>query len=125
MRERQAVRKESNGGRPAVTKYAIMENMGGQYAYVKLSPKTGRTHQLRVHMSAIGHPIVGDDMYGGQAVSEGNFHFARQALHAREITFVHPGTLLTMTIKAPLPADLERLLTILRRGISPSPPAVV
>ena len=124
-REKQAVRKESNGGRPAVTRYEVLEPIGGRYSFVKLSPKTGRTHQLRVHMSAIGHPIVGDDTYGGQAVCDAEFRFRRQALHAKEITFVHPGTLETMTITAPLPADLMELLTILRRGISPSTPAVV
>jgi 23S rRNA pseudouridine1911/1915/1917 synthase len=119
VRERQAVRKESNGGRQAVTKYEIDEAFAS-HAFMKLTPKTGRTHQLRVHMSAIGHPMVGDDMYGGQPFVNGNFRFERQALHAREITFVHPGTLETMTITAPIPEDLTQLLRILRAGVSPS-----
>jgi len=124
VRERQAVRKESNGGRQAITKYEILESFAN-FAFVKLSPKTGRTHQLRVHMSAIGHPIVGDDMYGGQVFASGDYRLARQALHAQEITFVHPGTLKTITLKAPLPPDMVELLRILRQGISPSPASAV
>jgi 23S rRNA pseudouridine1911/1915/1917 synthase len=86
----------------------------------KLTPKTGRTHQLRVHLSAIGHPLVGDTMYGGRPFTSEKFVFQRQALHAAEITFVHPGTLATMTLKAPLPPDMAELLRILRAGRSPS-----
>jgi 23S rRNA pseudouridine1911/1915/1917 synthase len=88
----------------------------GKFAYVKLSPKTGRTHQLRVHMASIGHPMVGDTMYGGRIFEAGDFRFARQALHAFEITFVHPVTLETMTLSAPLPPDMTRLMKILREG---------
>ncbi|HVT90612.1 MAG TPA: RluA family pseudouridine synthase [Tepidisphaeraceae bacterium] len=116
IREKQAIRKIDNGGRPAVTKYEIKKTMtylGQKYALVRLSPKTGRTHQLRVHMAAIGCPIVGDTMYGGKVFEQGNLRFARQALHAFEITFVHPGTLKTITLAAPLPADFNELLAIL------------
>jgi 23S rRNA pseudouridine1911/1915/1917 synthase len=85
---------------------------------VKLSPKTGRTHQLRVHMAAIGHSMVGDTMYGGRILRIGEdddaFVFSRQALHAYEITFVHPVSLQTMTLKAPLPGDFSQLLAKLR-----------
>jgi len=118
-REKQAVRKESNGGRPATTIYQILESLtapsekSAKFAVVKLMPKTGRTHQLRVHMSALGFPIVGDSMYGGKPFSHGDFSFQRQALHAHEITFVHPGTLKTMTLTAPLPPDIRELLRLL------------
>jgi 23S rRNA pseudouridine1911/1915/1917 synthase len=111
------VRKESNGGKPAVTLYEVKEKLASsqqRFALVRLSPKTGRTHQLRVHMAAIGCPIVGDTMYGGRIFVEEDFHFERQALHAFEITFVHPGTLKSMTLTAPLPADLTGLLARLR-----------
>jgi 23S rRNA pseudouridine1911/1915/1917 synthase len=118
-REKQAVRKEANGGRPATTKYEVLETFA-QYALVKLTPKTGRTHQLRVHMATIGYPMVGDDMYGGRPLIDGDFRFERQALHAKEISFVHPGTLKMMTLSAPLPGDMEKLLRILRAGRSPS-----
>ncbi|MGA2230286.1 MAG: RluA family pseudouridine synthase [Tepidisphaeraceae bacterium] len=124
VREKQAVRKEANGGRQAVTKYEVLEKFG-KYALVKLTPKTGRTHQLRVHMSAIGHAMVGDTMYGGRPFSSGEFKFERQALHAERIAFVHPGTLLPMTLAAPLPADIVELLRILRQGVSPSANEVV
>src|SRR5262249_50865802 len=115
VREKQAVRKIEAGGKSAVTVYEAQETISPPrngrpegapaetFTLLKLSPKTGRTHQLRVHMSAIGHPIVGDTMYGGRVFESGNFRFERQALHAFEITFVHPGTLKTMTLSAPLP----------------------
>ena len=68
-------------------------------------------------MSHLGYPIVGDTMYGGRVFAHPGppeFRLERQALHAYEITFVHPGTLEPMTLRAPLPPDLERLTTILR-----------
>jgi 23S rRNA pseudouridine1911/1915/1917 synthase len=74
-------------------------------------------------MAAVGHPMVGDTMYGGRIFEAGGgepgaaaFRFARQALHAYEITFVHPGTFETMTLAAPLPPDITRLMEILRTG---------
>jgi len=67
-----------------------------------------------VHLSALGYPIVGDTMYGGRPVTLGDFKFERQALHAYQITFVHPTRLETMTLEAPLPPDITRLLEILR-----------
>jgi 23S rRNA pseudouridine1911/1915/1917 synthase len=101
-----------------------------RFSLMKLSPKTGRTHQLRVHMAAVGNPMVGDTMYGGRvfrlarsakpgasapgAGGDEIFEFSRQALHAAEITFVHPVTLATMTLKAPLPKDMQELTSILR-----------
>ena len=87
-----------------------------KFSLVKLSPKTGRTHQLRVHMSVSGWPIVGDTIYGGRIFEAGDFRLDRQALHAYQITFVHPATLKTMTLTAPLPPDITELLTILRAG---------
>lgn len=136
VREKQAVRKEESGGKPAVTKYQVMETFTSppgmqmdtgehaadrnkphppaKFSLIQLFPKTGRTHQLRVHMSAIGYPMVGDTMYGGRCVTLGDFRFARQALHAYQITFVHPVTLNTLTLEAPLPPDFQGLLTILR-----------
>jgi 23S rRNA pseudouridine1911/1915/1917 synthase len=116
-REKQAVRKIENGGRPAVTKYEIEEILGAaaqRFSLVKLTPKTGRTHQLRVHMSVIGYPMVGDTVYGGRVFENESFRFERQALHAFEITFVHPGTLKTLTLQAPLPPDFLELMGILR-----------
>ena len=136
VRERQAIRKIENGGRSAITRYEVQERFEHsaqhdlltpehehdkklppppqKFAFVKLWPKTGRTHQLRVHMTAIGHPMVGDTMYGGRPLAAPAFTFARQALHAVEITFTHPVTLNQMTLSAPLPPDIQMLLTELR-----------
>jgi 23S rRNA pseudouridine1911/1915/1917 synthase len=117
VREKQAVRKVENGGRPAVTKYEVQEkfSFGGQlFSLVKLTPKTGRTHQLRVHMAAIGFPLVGDVVYGGRVFETGGFRFERQALHAAEITFIHPGTLNPMTLQAPMAKDMRELIAHLQ-----------
>ena len=65
-------------------------------------------------MAAIGFPMVGDTMYGGRVFEHGDFRFERQALHAFEITFTHPGTLEPMTLQAPLPPDISELLEIFR-----------
>jgi 23S rRNA pseudouridine1911/1915/1917 synthase len=89
-----------------------------RFSLLRLSPKTGRTHQLRVHLSALGQPIVADTMYGGRIFQHGDFRLDRQALHAAEITFIHPISLEPMTLAAPLPPDLLRLLEILRGGAS-------
>jgi 23S rRNA pseudouridine1911/1915/1917 synthase len=121
-REKQAVRKIENGGKQAVTIYEVKENfhihptpqLEQKFALVHLSPKTGRTHQLRVHMAATGNPIVGDTIYGGRIFETEKFRFERQALHAYQITFVHPATLKTMTLTAPLPPDMTELLSHLR-----------
>jgi 23S rRNA pseudouridine1911/1915/1917 synthase len=135
VREKQAVRKEENGGRAAVTHYAVEETFDravtlhastfvndrkfapppARFSLIRMHPKTGRTHQLRVHMAVTGYPMVGDLMYGGRTFDSGDFQFARQALHAAEITFVHPIALEPRTIKAPPAADFARLLAVLRQ----------
>jgi 23S rRNA pseudouridine1911/1915/1917 synthase len=141
IREKQAIRKEENGGRQAITRYQVEEMFQPardvtlhastfvsdrhfkappeKFAFVRLTPKTGRTHQLRVHMASIGHPMVGDTMYGGrtfEAAGPPVWRFERQALHAAEITFTHPVTLNQMTLKAPLPPDILKLVETLRTG---------
>ena len=75
------------------------------YSYIKCSLKTGRTHQIRVHTSHIGHPILGDTLYG----SASNL-ITRQALHAYKIDFIHPITKENITITAPLPEDMQKLI---------------
>lgn len=124
-REKQAVRKVEHGGRAAVTLYEVLESYAWAmpagsppqtFSLLKLTPKTGRTHQLRVHMSARGYSLVGDTMYNGRVFEKGDFRFERQALHAYEISFVHPSTLERMTIQAPMPTDFTRLTDILRAG---------
>lgn len=92
----------------AVTVYETTETIGG-IAVVRCEPKTGRTHQLRVHFASIGCPIVGDDLYGG------GFAIPRQALHAAALAFVHPMTGADMRIECPLPPDLTAYLETLRK----------
>lgn len=92
----------------AVTAYETVETVGG-VAVVRCRPKTGRTHQLRVHFAALGCPIVGDDLYGG------GFALPRQALHAARLDFVHPITGAPVVIECPLAPDLAAYLETLRK----------
>ncbi len=110
-----------NIGRNAVTHYEVAERYPG-YTLVKLFPKTGRTHQLRVHMSHLGHPICGDVMYGGPLVSEADLTgtgstaplFEQQALHAWKIEFEHPIHGHRLALEAPFHTPMKRLVTLLR-----------
>jgi 23S rRNA pseudouridine1911/1915/1917 synthase len=127
VREKMAVRRLESGAKEAVTKYEVIEPIESAtetFAFIKLTPKTGRTHQLRVHLSHIGHPIVGDTTYGGKVVEsrDGSFRFERQALHAFEITFTHPATLLPMTLGAPLRDDMLALYRCLKDDSHGFPP---
>ena len=84
---------------------------------VKVSPTTGRTHQVRVHLSAIGHPIVADKQYGGRSMEKRpKFGMARQALHASRLAFTHPQTGEWVESQAPLPDDMRATLDVLRGG---------
>ena len=97
-------------GKPAVTHYRVVARYaGGTLLCCRL--ETGRTHQIRVHLASIGHPIVGDPVYG-KRVGKGNVpHFHRQALHAQKLGLVHPQTREPMSWEAPLPADMRELIT--------------
>jgi len=111
-RKRMAVRER---GREAVTRWRVEERLGG-VSLLRLFPETGRTHQLRVHLAAIGHPIVADATYGrGRAGLTTDL--ARQALHAAAICFRHPASGETLVVRAPLPADLSAALQALRHGL--------
>jgi len=99
-------------GRPSETYFEVIERFPSQ-TYVRCLPKTGRTHQIRVHMASIGHPIVSDPLYGGTVPSLTPI-CPRQALHARSLTIRHPHTGDVLTFEAPLPADFEALLSHLR-----------
>ena len=122
MREKQVVRHDEMG-KPAVTIYRVRQRFhgsrtSGPFTLVELELKTGRTHQSRGHLSEEGHPIVGDDMYGGRAFEDGDSGtvIGRQALHAALLAFQHPITQETMSLVAPLPDDARALLSRLRRG---------
>jgi len=122
FREKYAVRPEI--GKEAITFYQVLEEFRG-YSLLKLNPKTGRTHQIRVHLSYIKHPIVGDDMYGGKLVYPWQLQegepalqqplIRRCALHAATLEFKHPATDKLMKFEAPLPDDMQNLLDMLRK----------
>ena len=90
----------------AVTDYRVEKE--GKYTLVTASPKTGRTHQLRLHMAAIGYPLVGDWLYG----TEDHELISRPALHAAYLSVQHPVTGETIEYTAPLPADMKRLMEL-------------
>src|SRR5262245_16254424 len=116
-RERKRMSVRTRRGRAAVTRFEVVERFRGA-TLLRLAPETGRTHQLRVHLAALGHPIVGDRVYGrrhGRPAGPA-FDWSRQALHAEEIRFVHPATGVCLVMRAPLPADSEQLVAALRRG---------
>ena len=94
----------------AVTHYRVLERLKG-YTYIQCKLETGRTHQIRVHMASLGHPVAGDLVYG---VKNERVPFTGQCLHARKIGFVHPVTKTYMEFTSPLPAYFEQFLTKLR-----------
>lgn len=102
-RKRMAIRED---GRAASTEWEVI---GGdqRVTLLRVRPKTGRTHQIRVHLAAIGHPIVGDKVYGRDR--SGGPRLARHALHAASLTFTHPASGERLRFEAPLPAELEDL----------------
>jgi len=99
-------------GRDAATNYRVLENFHQKYALVECSLETGRTHQIRVHMASIHHPLVGDVVYGP---SKDPFHLEGQALHAGLLGFIHPTTKEYMEFQAPLPDYFTQLLEKIRR----------
>lgn len=116
-RKRMAVIRDGHTSRPAVTHYTVAERFG-DVTYLILKLETGRTHQIRVHLSSIGHPLLGDTTYGGGKTAFERKHanlLDGQCLHAARLTFTHPTTGKEMTFSCPLPPDFSALLAILRR----------
>jgi len=120
-RTRMSVAREGQG-KLAITHYRVIERFRA-HTHVKLQLETGRTHQIRVHMAHIRHPIIGDPDYGGrlrlppgasEALIEALRHFKRQALHAASLGLVHPGTGETMQWTMHLPTDMRQLLQVLK-----------
>ena len=103
-------RRVSHTGEPAVTRYEVVERFA-DHTLVRLRLETGRTHQIRVHLSHIGHPIAGDGLYGGHRPL-----MQRQALHGEFLIWPHPWTGEAMKVKAPLPDDFAAALRALREG---------
>ena len=97
-------------GKPAVTHYKVLERFD-KYTYIECQLETGRTHQIRVHMTSIGHSLLGDEVYGNAKCP---FKLEGQTLHAMTIGFIHPTTGEYVEYEAPLPEYFEHLLQILR-----------
>lgn len=128
QREKMAIRRDHATSRPARTIFQVVERFSG-FSVVRVLPQTGRTHQIRVHMDAIGYPVLCDKLYGGRSkITHGEIRrkfdhrtledeavvLERQALHARRIAFAHPVDQRPMEFEAPLPADIEGVLKELR-----------
>lgn len=103
----------SRNGRPAVTHYEVLERFG-DYTYIQCSLETGRTHQIRVHMASIGHPLLGDAVYGPRKCPISGLQ--GQTLHAKTIGVIHPRTGEYLEAEAPLPAYFEALLGRFRKN---------
>jgi len=121
-RLRMAVRES---GRPAVTHYRVLERFRA-HTHLSVKLETGRTHQIRLHLSHLKYPIVGDPVYGGRAgrpagagaaLIDALRSFRRQALHAATLSFDQPRTGKRLTLQSPIPADLEHLLGLLRSDL--------
>lgn len=124
-REKMAIRLPEDGGKEAVTFYEVLERFDG-FAYIRCKPKTGRTHQIRVHLAHIGHPIVADKAYSGRdrltlgdllgtkADDPDKVLIDRQALHAHNLFLHHPLSGDELALNAPLPDDMAGVLAALR-----------
>jgi 23S rRNA pseudouridine1911/1915/1917 synthase len=123
VREKMAIRRDHPESRSAQTFYEVLERFDG-FAAVKVLPKTGRTHQIRVHLNHVGCPVLCDRQYGGRRqITRGEIRrdptdatvlLERQALHARRLRFLHPMTGEPLEVEAPLPADIAAVLAELR-----------
>ncbi|MGH1538555.1 MAG: 23S rRNA pseudouridine(1911/1915/1917) synthase RluD [Gammaproteobacteria bacterium] len=122
-RKRMAVKPSM--GRPAITHYRVRKKYKG-FTLLDVKLETGRTHQIRVHMSHIKFPIIGDNVYGRKMNAGKNntlqllSKFPRQALHAAELSFVHPKKQSDITFSAPMPADFQELIDVLENDLDES-----
>lgn len=108
-RERKKFSARTARPKESVTEYSVIRRFVGA-AHVVLTPRTGRTHQLRVHLSHIGHPILGDPTYGGKRVTAVHgITIPRVMLHARTLGFIHPETHRSLEYSVPVPADMEQV----------------
>ena len=105
--DRKKMAVEYKNGKRAVTHYRVLDHLNRQFNYVECQLETGRTHQIRVHMASIGHPLLGDEIYGPKNGRKG---LKGQCLHARVLGFIHPRTGKYMEFEAPLPEYFKELL---------------
>lgn len=109
--ERKKMAVNHKNGKQAVTHYEVIENLKQNFSYIKCHLETGRTHQIRVHMASIAHPLLGDEVYGPKRSA---FSLEGQTLHAKTLGFIHPSTKQYVEFSAPLPEYFEELLRKLR-----------
>lgn len=110
--DRKKMSVNQKNGKPAMTHYQVLERFS-QYTYIKCNLETGRTHQIRVHMASLGHPLLGDELYGKKS---NRFKTDGQALHAKTLGFIHPSTKKPVLFDSPLPEYFEQILTVLRNS---------
>ena len=106
-----------SGGKEATTRYWLRERIG-DYALLEVEPVSGRTHQIRVHLASIGHPVLGDHVYGRRTPL-----LSRQFLHAWKLSFRLPESERIVEVESPLPEDLTQVVSTLRAGAAPVKPA--
>lgn len=112
-RDRRRVSTRSSATRRAVTEYRVADRLGGDATLVEARPRTGRMHQIRVHLASIGHPVLGDASYGTVPADPA---LRRAMLHAAVLGFTHPASGEYVEFRAPLPADMERAVARRRAG---------
>ena len=119
-RKRMAV---TASGKSAITHYRVEQRFRA-HTHIRCKLETGRTHQIRVHLSHVGHSLIGDPIYGGRVrfpkkaneeLKDALLNFKRQALHSKKLTLTHPISGEIMSWKAPLPDDMQRLLEVLKK----------
>ena len=119
LTDRKKMTAKPKKGRLAITRYKTAE-IFSQYSLMRLFPETGRTHQIRVHLAHLEHPVVGDRQYGRRAAGDLPIEINRQMLHASKISFRHPASGARMDFTAPIPDDMQRLLDYLRGALTRS-----
>jgi len=121
-KDRKKISSRTTSPRASVTEFHVAERFGvkrsgHEATLVEVHPQTGRTHQIRVHLAFLGHPVLGDETYGGRKVCAWESHaIERPMLHARTLGFTHPVTSAYHEYAVPPPADMERVLVMLRQG---------
>lgn len=105
--ERKKMATNLSSGKEAITYYSVIEELKEGFAYIKCQLKTGRTHQIRVHMASIHHPLLGDDVYGPK---KDRYNLEGQVLHAKTLGLIHPTTKEYVEFEAPLPEYFDKLL---------------
>ena len=121
-RHKMAVVETEQGGRDAHTDWELVEKFGALAALLRCTIHTGRTHQIRVHLKALGHVLLGDEIYGWKPDPRLKTQPDRVMLHAEHLVFTHPVTGRTLDIRAPLPADFAGVMATLRASAKPVPP---